>query len=439
MATQTFSTGATARIALTDCTGDLLIEAWDERSIAVEAEEGAAAPAQEGETLAIRGARGSLRLRVPGETAVTVQGQGGAVHLRNLYGAVVVDGAGSFRIEGDGNWRRWLRAWRWNSHDVEVRNTGAVDIDYVIGNLTLSDVQSADARAIGGNATAQVVKGDLRLKNVGGSSTLEEVGGDLEVGNVGGNCEVRGVEGSLRITNVGGNADVRGAGAVLKLGNVGGNLTLNEARLSSAFAAEQPVRVAVGGNARLELPDQPSLTINAVVGGSVTGEGVSSHGGGMLTLVYGAGGGRLSLMAGGNLELRGGGAPQVSGMTGADWSELGHKFGRTGRELGRIGRELGREFGGIGRDMGREFGGLGRELGREFADMGREIGRAMAEAFDARRDRANGRREAYQRRGGRRAAAGAGLVHFQPNDWGLGIRHPSPQSLIPNPMCICWM
>src|SRR5262249_14775920 len=148
------------------------------------------------------------------------------------------------------------------------------DLDYVIGNLTLADVGSADARAIGGNATAQLVKGDLRIKNVGGSSTVEEIGGDLEVGNVGGNCDVRGVEGALSISNVGGNADVRGAGAVLKLGNIGGNLTLNEAQLSSAFAAEQPVRVAVGGNAQLELPNQPNLTIHAVVGGSISGEGV---------------------------------------------------------------------------------------------------------------------------------------------------------------------
>jgi hypothetical protein len=386
MATQTFSASSNPRISLADCQGDVFIEAWDERSIAVEAEEGAVAPSQEGETLAIRGARGPLHLRVPGETAVTVQGQRGGVHLRSLYGAALVDGAESFRIEGDGNWRRWLRAWRWNSHDVEVRNVGAVDLDYVIGNLTLSNVQSADARAIGGNATAQGVKGDLRLKNVGGSSEIEEVGGDLEVGNVGGNCEVRGVDGSLQLTNVGGNADVRGASTVLKLGNIGGNLTLNVAPLSSAFAAEQPVRVAVGGNARIELPEQPDLTIHAVVGGSVNGEGVSSHGGGMLTLVYGAGAGRLHVMAGGNVELGGGGVPQVSGMSGADWSELGRKFGKTGRELGRIGRDLGREFGGVGRDLGREFGGLGRELGREFAEMGREIGRAMAEAFDARRD-----------------------------------------------------
>jgi hypothetical protein len=385
MATQSFSVSNKPHITLADCAGDLLIEAWDEPSIAIESEEGTTGN-QEGDTLAIRGARSPLHLRVPGETAVTVQGQRGAVRLLNLYGAVVVDGAESFRIEGDGDWRRWLRAWRWDSHDVEARNVGAVELDYVIGNLTMADVQSADARAIGGNATVQGVKGDLRIKNVGGTSRIEEVGGSLEVGNVGGNCEVRGVEGNLSVSNVGGNADVRGVGAVLKLGNIGGNLTLNEAQLSSAFAAEQPVRVAVGGNARLELPDQPNLTIHAVVGGSVTGEGVASHGGNMLTLVYGAGTSHLSLLAGGNLELRGGGAPRVTGIAGQDWAELGREFGRHGRELGRIGRELGREFGGVGRELGREFGGLGRELGREFADMGREIGRAFAEAFEARRE-----------------------------------------------------
>jgi hypothetical protein len=90
MATQTFSAGTNPRISLADCEGDVLIEAWDERSIAIEAEEGAVTPSQEGETLAIRGARGRLHLRVPGETAVTVQGQRGGVHLRSLYGAAQV-------------------------------------------------------------------------------------------------------------------------------------------------------------------------------------------------------------------------------------------------------------------------------------------------------------------------------------------------------------
>src|SRR5262245_48992343 len=188
MATQTFSSGAKPHVFLADCAGDLLIEAWEERSIVIEAE--ASVPAQEGETLSIHGAQGPLRLRVPSETAVTVQGQRGAVRLRNLYGAVLVDGAESFRIEGDGDWRRWLRGWRWASHDVEARNVGAVDLDYVTGNLTLSDVQNADARAIGGNVRARAIAGDIQIKNAGGSAAIEQVGGDLEVGNIGGNCEI---------------------------------------------------------------------------------------------------------------------------------------------------------------------------------------------------------------------------------------------------------
>jgi hypothetical protein len=200
----------------------------------------------------------------------------------------------------------------------------------------------------------RVVKGDLRIKNVGGGSSIEEIGGDLELGNVGGNCEIRAIAGELQVANIGGNAEVHNIGAVRKLGNVGGNLTLSEASLSTEFAATQPVRIAIGGNLRVELPDQPDLTIRAIVGGRVRAEGIGSHAGSTVSLVYGKGTGSVTLVVGGNLDLHGGGTPQVTGGAWHNLAEISH---------------------------------IGRELGREFAAIGQEIGRAVSESFDERHER----------------------------------------------------
>src|SRR5206468_3321862 len=119
-------------------------------------------------------------------------------------------------------------------------------------------------------------------------------------------------------------------------------LTLVDAPLASSFAAEHPVRIAVGGNARVELPEAPNLTIRAIVGGQVAGAGIASRGSGMATLVYGEGAAQLSMIVGGNLELHGRATPRTVNSFGADWGEFGHELGKRGRELGRIGRKLGR-------------------------------------------------------------------------------------------------
>jgi hypothetical protein len=69
----------------------------------------------------------------------------------------------------------------------------------------------------------------------------------------------------------------------------------------------------------------------------------------MFTAVYGDGAARLELLVGGDLDLRGGGAPRSSSSSWAGWNEFG-------AEMGRMGEELGREFSRLGDELGRELG-----------------------------------------------------------------------------------
>jgi hypothetical protein len=155
---------------------------------------------------------------------------------------------------------------------------------------------------VGGNATARSIAGELTIGEVGGNAEVAQVGGNLALGNVGGNCVIENISGSVRARHVGGNADLRSTGPILALGNVGGNLTLADAPLGQETLAMPAGSIAVGGNARVELPAQANLSVDALVGGSIKGRNVL-NGPGMRTIVYGDGSARLRLTVGGNLTL----------------------------------------------------------------------------------------------------------------------------------------
>jgi hypothetical protein len=318
MFTQTFRASQPPQVRLVECTGKLIVEPWDERDIAVEATAQPESIEMEGETLVIRRANSDLLLRVPAETNVAIADQrgdvaargihalaivyaegnvqvaaiSGAVRLRDIYGTTRSDDVESLVIEHDTQPRqhRLLKRLR---REIEVSNTRTVEIAEASDNLTITTAQRVAVGPVGGNATVREVAGELRL------------------GAIGGNCTVERVAGELRTGTIGGNADVRATGAVLQMGNIGGNLTLEGAPLTSA-AVQHAGRLVVGGNARLEFPDDANLAIHATLGGTIHGAGINStFAGGMATISYGAGAPRLDLIVGGNLELYGG-APEIS-------------------------------------------------------------------------------------------------------------------------------
>ena len=89
MPTQTFPAGTAPRVDLVECEGTLTIEAWDGRDIVIESEQATNAHAPSDERLVVRAAAGSLRLRVPGDTTITVERQRGDIardinHTRRL-------------------------------------------------------------------------------------------------------------------------------------------------------------------------------------------------------------------------------------------------------------------------------------------------------------------------------------------------------------------
>jgi DUF4097 and DUF4098 domain-containing protein YvlB len=266
---------------------------------------------REGDALVIHAARGDMRLRVPAATEIAIENHAGdlriaaldgSVWLRDIAGSVFVSGAGTLRIDHD----ELLRGRQWSPRrprrDVEARNIGVAELAEIHGNLLLAEARRATIGEVGGNAHAHNIAEDLKLSHVGGNCEISQVGGALEVANIGGNCRLEQISGSLRCGHIGGSAEIRTAGPLLALGNVGGNLTLTDAPLGQEATLSPTGGIAVGGSARIELPKQADLTINAIVGGGISGPGVRG-GPGIRTIVYGGGAARLRLTVGGNLTL----------------------------------------------------------------------------------------------------------------------------------------
>src|SRR5262249_25889437 len=146
--------------------------------------------------------------------------------------------------------------------------------------------------------------------------------GNVHVGSVGGDCAVKAEAGEVVLGSVGGDCAVKAEQAGVQIGNVGGDL-----HLRSAFPPGSATRVTIGGDAVVELPREPNLTVRATVGGDVSGERIVSTGGGMFSAVYGEGAAQLDMLVGGDLRLRGGGAPRTSTSSG-NWAEFGEEMGR---------------------------------------------------------------------------------------------------------------
>jgi hypothetical protein len=310
MTTQAFPAGQAPCVMLAEWIGQLNVEPWQGDTIAIDSAAQLEA-AVDGETIIVRGGRGDLRVRVPAHTTLRVanlrgdvtargvracvlddiEGQAvvaatGDVRLRDIYGKTIVEQVESLTIERDEQPRR-RQVERRARRDIEVARAHTVDIAEAPDALLIVEAQFVSAGTVGGSCTAR------------------EIGERLELGAIGGSCEVARVAGELRLGDIGGNADMRSIGALTQLGAVGGSLYLDAVPL--ALAGDAKLRITVGGNAQIDLPEAADLTIHATTGGLIRGQGIDfTRAGGMATLRYGNGAARLDLIVGGSLDLHGG-------------------------------------------------------------------------------------------------------------------------------------
>jgi hypothetical protein len=459
MTQQTFPAGAAPRLVVTNISGDLEVEGWDEQSIEIEADGYARDVGPREEAFVIDGAD-DLSLRVPIGTALIIERCKGdvsvneiaALTLEYVSGDVeIADIRGPVRlrkIKGDLelNDAESLTVEEGVDGDAEVRNVALIDIDAVGGDceinqartvkidaiggeLDLMQAESVSLGAIGGDCEVSEISlsfrygsiggdldvqesigitiaggsigGDLeidgassvQLSDVGGDASINDISGNVQIGNIGGDAHMSQIETDTTcdVGNIGGDTHITARGSTLRIGAVGGDLTL-----SADFPPGSHTQITVGGDAAIELPDEPNLTLRATVGGEVHGPGVTSASGGMIKAVYGEGAAQLSLLVGGDLELGGGDDFARAGahFSSGNWSEFGKEMEQFGREMGRIGEEIGRE-------MSAAFGGKNWSKGKDWERKGQERAERIRRWVEERVRAAEGRSARRSGRGKR--------------------------------------
>ncbi|WP_052890892.1 SHOCT-like domain-containing protein [Thermogemmatispora carboxidivorans] len=416
---QLFPVGRHPRVSIEDLAGSLEVWGWEENSIAVEAAGELPEISQEQDLLKIRGGVGDLTLRIPlgsrflgGSKAITdlyVRRLSGHVSIEKARDVVLSEISGGTRLshcEGD----LVLEAIQEPAEvlacgaDLRARRLGTLRVRHGVGGkVQLSELEEADIDHIGDDLEVRQVRrrceagnvggdcrfeesaeaalslgnvgGDLRVvqaqrlyaNNIGGDVFIQVLAGEVELGNIGGDLSGVALAGPLRLGHVGGDVDLREMGGGVEASAIGGNLSL-----AGTFPAGSYTRLRVGGDARIILPEQANLKIEAVVSGSISGANVPVPDGGAVSLTYGDGAATMELQVGGDLSLRGAGAPATWGLRRPSWSWS------WGPAWDQWGRQLGREFASVGEELGR----LGRELGREASEVARELRRRRSWRID---------------------------------------------------------
>lgn len=397
MTQQIFAVGDMPQVAISQISGEVEIEVWDERAIGVETDVALREIYQEGDTLRISGCASDLTLRVPSDCAISAEHVQGDVEIEGVRRVELAHIQGDVELEDiseavdvadlkadiEISRAAALHARDGIGGDAEIEGVAQVEIEQVGGDVSVEEAQQVLVGSVGGDLDVETVAASLRCGNVGGDCTIQDsaeadvvlgnIGSDLDMdgakrlqaGSVGSDVDVRNISGDAEIGMVGSNLDLVHIGGNVQIGQVGSDATLKNLRgnievgavgsdleLEATLPPDSHARLHVGGDADITLPATPNLSLQAAVGGSVSGSAVAASGSGnQINLVYGEGAARLTLHVGGDLNLRGGGSPHSSSSR--SWSEFSAEFGDFGREMAELGRELGR---------------LGQEIGREIAD-----------------------------------------------------------------------
>ena len=455
MAQQTFAVGAAPRVVITRVGGDLSVRTWREQAISVETESDGIVGGihQEGDTLTIVDCDSDIEILVPEDTSfksaningdvlvdgvrrVELENISGDATIKNISGEAGLENIGEAvdltNLGGDLSVSNTsiLRVRHSVGGDTALKDVAVIEIETVGSDLAVVRAETVMISTVGGDLSAEEVSSALRCGVVGGDCavtggastgiTVGNIGGDLsissaayvQIGNVGGDCSLRDAQGDVELGYIGGDVSFNGIGGNLQVGHVGSDAALKgiqssievgsiggDLSLQAAFPVDSRARLNVGGDAVIVLPDNPNLTIQANVGGDISGRSIiASRSGKMISLNYGDGAAHLELNVGGDLALRGGNGPRSSSSASAFWG-----WEDFGREMSKLGQEL-------SRDIAAAFNEASWSQGADLAD-------SIARKAEEQARRAQRKAEEQVRRASEREARIN--VRFNDREWRL--------------------
>ena len=401
MAQQTFSVGKAPRVIITQVDGDLSVRTWKEQAVSIETDGTVASMQPEGDTLTIVDCDSDIELIVPedagiksanitgdvlieGVRRVELENVAGDATMKNISGDAGLENIGEAidltNLGGDLSVTNTpiLRVRHSVGGDAVLKDVAVIEIETIGSDLSVARAETVMISTVGSDLSAEDIAAALRCGVIGGDGdikggahtgiTIGNLGGDLsigsaayvQIGNVGSDCSIRDVQGDVEMGYIGSDASFNGIGGNVQVGRIGSDASLKglqgsievgsvggDLSLQATFPADSRARLNVGGDASVVLPDNPSLTIQASVGGDISGRSIiASRSGKMISLNYGDGAAHLELNVGGDLALRGAGSPRNSSSASGSWGwdDFGRDMSSFGREMGKLGQELSREI-----------------------------------------------------------------------------------------------
>ncbi len=215
MEQQSVNTSDAPEVYVEEVSGSLSVKGWDQAEVSAKADPGSSL-ILENEADSVRiSCRGNCTLHVPLDAALHVE-----------------------KVNGEARFKR-----------IEE----ALEIDEVMGELTLIDVAAVNVHNVHGNLQARDISGDVHIEQVHGNATLRRVEGGFFAEQVKGNLELRGVEGVV-MADAEGNVTLR-----LESLTSGSYRVSAKGNLQCRVSADENARVSLtsdGETIELRLPDQ---------------------------------------------------------------------------------------------------------------------------------------------------------------------------------------
>ena len=183
-------------------------------------------------------------------------------------------------------------------------------------DLTVPASARVVVERIGGDAHVRDLKGGLVIQKVGGDLSVQGMEG-LEILSVGGDCCCCNVSGPLTIQRIGGDLNGSDIQGFLSVSNVGGDLQMQlgandvsvnvrgDVDVALKGLTGQKVNINSSGDATIHLPQPADADISLVCGGEIeiSTPGLEEEVDHVYNGKLGSGGTRLSVHAGGDIDL----------------------------------------------------------------------------------------------------------------------------------------
>lgn len=197
-----YETSKAPYILVDDVAGSLLVKVWEESAVVVKGDH-TATETEKGLTL---NSDGSVVVRVPAASTLTVERVAGSLQARGLDGGVEIH-----QVMGDVALRTLGSDLRVDAvhGDLAARNVeGDVTVRQIMGDGALRNVRTVDVGVVHGDLALRNVEGDVSVAEVHGDVALRTVNGDVTIqlgrrdvnlNNLGGLALVETVEGDVRL------------------------------------------------------------------------------------------------------------------------------------------------------------------------------------------------------------------------------------------------